>query len=154
MAVKRVIPFNPTLPAGLAVEVYWNLHKHVFSVRDRKTGLVIGHCDEVKLHTVRFRVFEPGRQRVIRQKRKNVHAFVRGTIRDGSALIDAGCFGDGSEVARYNPYDGPHFVTASSGVPIEGAETALLVAQQGTNGARRGLVMVDGWFGFPLAAAA
>jgi acetaldehyde dehydrogenase (acetylating) len=41
-------------------------------------GLVIDHADEVVLRDCRFVVSEAGRQRAIRERRRNVHAYVVG----------------------------------------------------------------------------
>jgi hypothetical protein len=64
------------------VFVYWNLHKKCWSVKDMKTGLVIKHTSEMVLVDCKFKVSEAGRQRVIREKRKNVHAGVVGFLTD------------------------------------------------------------------------
>ena len=62
---------------GKKVMVYYNLHKHTFSVTyDSK---VIMHADYVKLGDVEFRVRKGGKERVRSEKSKNVHAFVIGT---------------------------------------------------------------------------
>jgi len=64
------------------VEVYRNLNNGRLSIRDAKTKLVLAHADVVTLTEVTFHVSEAGRQRVLRDKRKNVHAVVRGTLFD------------------------------------------------------------------------
>ncbi len=65
---------------GKKVMVYYNLHKHTFSVTyDSK---VILHADYVKLGDVEFRVRQGGNERVRQQKSKNVHAFVIGRLLD------------------------------------------------------------------------
>jgi hypothetical protein len=65
---------------GKRVMVYYNLHKHTFSVTF--DGKVIMHADFVKLSDVEFRVRKGGRDRVRREKSKNVHAFVIGYLED------------------------------------------------------------------------
>ena len=70
-------PFDSALP----VKVYWNLHRKCYSVQ--QNGLVVGHTDHIELRTVTFKVSEAGRQRVLKERRKNVHAFVTGYINDG-----------------------------------------------------------------------
>lgn len=45
-------------------------------------GLVVGHAGDVSLVNARFLVREAGRQRAIRENRRNVHAFVIGTLVD------------------------------------------------------------------------
>ena len=65
---------------GKKVMVYYNLHKHTFSVTyDSK---VIMHADYVKLEDVEFRVRKGGKEKVRDEKRKNVHAFVIGKLLD------------------------------------------------------------------------
>ena len=56
------------------IEVYFNLHKKVFSVR--QGGRVLHHSPCVVIHNPRFVVQDGGRRRVLREGRKNVHAFV------------------------------------------------------------------------------
>tara|TARA_R100001086_G_C11756193_1_gene236794 strand:- start:80 stop:493 length:414 start_codon:yes stop_codon:yes gene_type:complete len=43
-------------------------------------GRVVDHRDQVLIHNAEFRVREGGRQRVIKERKKNVHAFVVGTL--------------------------------------------------------------------------
>ena len=116
----------------MIIQVYRNLHNRLLSIQDAKTGLVIGHATTVDLKDVTFIVREAGRQQVIKQQLKNVHAFVRGTLTD---VINFKPFKDrGVDVevsthrittcilrhmrydvepvteVRYNPYKAPHFV--------------------------------------------
>ena len=84
------------------VKVYFNLHKKTFSVVAMEgfhKGRVICRCDDLSLQDVTFKVSEAGRQRVLREKRKNVHAFVVGTLCN-SIEIQGKIF---SEIS-YNPY--------------------------------------------------
>jgi hypothetical protein len=60
------------------VKVYRNLHKGCWSIK--QNGLVKAHSDEVNLFDCNFLVNEKNRQKVIKEKRKNVHAFVKGYI--------------------------------------------------------------------------
>lgn len=60
------------------VECYRNLHNGKISIKCSKTKLVLGHADEVQLRNPKFIVNENGRQRVLREKQKNVHAVVKG----------------------------------------------------------------------------
>jgi hypothetical protein len=71
----------------MEVEAYRNLNRRGiwFSFRSRETGLV---CDRANLasgdrRTLRacsFRVSKAGRLRVLKEKRKNVHALIRGDV--------------------------------------------------------------------------
>lgn len=58
--------------------VYRNLHLNTYSLRDTKTRLVVEHADYLILKDTKFKVSEAGRQRVLREKRKNVHAGIVG----------------------------------------------------------------------------
>ena len=115
------------------VFVYYNLHKHKWSVKDVKTGRVIGHHYEVQLYNATFKVSEAGRARVLKEKRKNVHAGVEGYLTtdvlarkmDGTILWESQ-----SERHRvtYNPYLYDTFVTVSDKEPIHKAYFVRMVA--------------------------
>ena len=60
------------------VRVYRNLHKQCYSIQ--QGGIVKCHADKVELYNCTFKVFERGRQRVLREQRKNVHSFVVGKV--------------------------------------------------------------------------
>lgn len=66
------------------IRVYFNLHKRLFSVQEKteKGWRVVRHTDELLLKNVEFKVYEAGRQRVLKEKRKNVHAYVIGEETD------------------------------------------------------------------------
>ena len=107
-----------TLEVGQAVEVYYNLHKKKYSIRDRVSGLVVAHADQVILTDAIFKVSEAGRQRVLREKRKNVHAFVVGKFMAADIrLVDTG----NAKQAYYNPYKTSCFVDKATGEALKGA---------------------------------
>jgi hypothetical protein len=67
----------------MKVEVYFNLHNHLWSVRalsGRDKGRVIGHASKVMIRDARFAVQAAGRAKVLKERQKNVHAFVRGDL--------------------------------------------------------------------------
>ena len=104
---------------NMRVEVYWNLHKHLFSVRALEgpnKGRVISHSHRITLTDVKFAVQPAGRERVRREGKKNVHAFVRGRIAN-SGFED--CHEDfNDEKITYNPYIYDTFVNAKTKEPI------------------------------------
>lgn len=102
------------------VYVYWNLHKNLYSVRQR--GLVRLHAEHVQLRDVTFVVSEAGRQRVLREKRKNVHAGLRG---EWAGLPETGWETRGWRKLAYDPYRFDCFVTATGHRPVEGAEQVM-----------------------------
>jgi hypothetical protein len=104
---------------GQRVRVYFNLHNRLFSIQHK--GRVVAHLPEVSLKDVAFKVNEAGRQRVLQQQRKNVHAYVEGTFDhkpDGHQLLPQG--------VTYNPYKYSSFVRAHDKSPIQGAKAAVL----------------------------
>ena len=86
------------------VEVYRNLHKKCWSVR--QGGIVKFHCDAINLKDCLFVVQPAGRAKVLREKKKNVHAFVRGYLCTEERNIHAFCWDD----IYYNPYKADTFV--------------------------------------------
>lgn len=105
----------------MRVEVYWNLHKHLFSVRaleGEHKGRVIGHTYGLTLVEAKFAVQPAGRERTRREKRKNVHAFVRGHV---AVPLPEGRPHLYTALARkvvYNPYKYNTFVDAETKCPV------------------------------------
>jgi hypothetical protein len=100
------------IPRNLRVEVYRNLHKDCYSVRalsGTNKGRVIGHVRSITLQNVSFVVQPAGRKRVLKEQRKNVHAFVRGTTTDTSIK-------HGLSV-RYDPYLNDAFIVTRPAWP-------------------------------------
>ena len=97
--------------------VYYNLHKHTFSVTYK--GRLISHSDYVKLEDVEFRVRQGGRERVIREKSKNVHSFVIGTLMD---YCEFPCENlpeePNNNIVTYNPYKYNSYVMKDTEEPI------------------------------------
>jgi hypothetical protein len=65
-------------------DVYFNLHKKVYSIRGRSgfyKGRVRYHAKALEITYPTFVVQPAGRAKVLKEKRKNVHAFVRGLVR-------------------------------------------------------------------------
>ena len=60
------------------VFVYKNLHKDCWSVK--QNGLVKMHTTQLVMVACKFKVNEKGRQRVLEEQRKNVHAGIHGLI--------------------------------------------------------------------------
>lgn len=93
----------------MRVFVYRNLTKDCWSVRDEATGLVILHTKRLLLADAKFVVQEAGRQRVLREKRKNVHAGVRGSLVRGGKMGPK--FRKSCVEVTYNPYKSGTFTT-------------------------------------------
>ena len=114
----------------MRVEVYFNLHKRVFSVRSCKTGRVVHHTKNVHIRDPQFVVREGGRQRVLRERKKNVHAFVRGYavfLDDCPTLLNTyEKLFPMVDTVGYNPYKYDSFVKLQDETPVYVAERAWL----------------------------
>jgi hypothetical protein len=91
-------------------------------------GRVIAHRQQVLINDATFKVSEAGRQRVIRERRKNVHAGVSGTWFDdddvqGRTLAFVNI--NGSAI-MYNPYRYSTFVHLYGEHPITSARLVAL----------------------------
>jgi hypothetical protein len=94
----------------MKVDVYWNLHKQTFSIRSREKedyGRVIRHADHVHIKNPTAVVSKAGRERVLREKKKNVHAVIRGELVEAGEqkyFIANECPWDKRYEWQYNPY--------------------------------------------------
>jgi hypothetical protein len=95
------------IPPSTRVEIYFNLHKKCLSVRHK--GLVVAHAAHVEMDNATFAVSQAGRARVLRENRKNVHAFIRGNLVSFTPLGTDVNNGDTANVT-YNPYKYDSFV--------------------------------------------
>jgi len=108
----------------MRVFVYWNLHKGLWSVRaleGAERGRVILRAPTLTLHNAIGRVGEAGRLRVIREKRKNVHAGIVGILAPPPPALPAPLRG-----ITYNPYKNTGFVYRDDGNAFNGASIAVL----------------------------
>lgn len=105
---------------GKSVKVYRNLKykaQGLFSVQFG--GLVVAVLETVQLSNVVFKVGEPGRQRVIASRQKNVHAYAIGTFTSAqqpSATV----------AISYDPYQVGHFFRVEDQAPIHSAAAVVL----------------------------
>lgn len=106
------------------LKVYYNLHKHCWSIMG-KSGRIIGHANDVVLDSCKFIVRPAGRRKVLEQKRKNVHAFVGGQM-----LVNYSSPPCHAIEVRYNPYVAGHFFKASDNTPVLTAKKVWLTAQR------------------------
>jgi len=114
---------------NLPVRVFKNLKHDCYSIMQR--GVIKASARQVRLIGVEFRVREAGRQRMISERRKNVHAFAVGRLvdyvhpsdaREMEPIVGRGAF--------YDPYRYPSFVDRETKAPV----TAVSVAQFGEDG--------------------
>ena len=107
----------------MIVKVYWNLHKDMYSVQYK--GKVVAHLPFLCMKDCEFKVSEAGRKRVLRERRKNVHAYVVGTLLgfDPNLMV--------YKRVRYNPYEAGYFQLKDTGEPVYNAPFVLLCQEQG-----------------------
>ena len=110
-----------TLKEGQQVQVYYNLHRGGFSIRDKKTGLVVAYANTVMLSNAIFKVSEKGRQHVIEEKRKRVHAFVEGKFGWADRHEDL----TGWDTVYYNPYTTRLFTIPKTGEYVLSADEVI-----------------------------
>ena len=91
--------------------IYRNLHRGNFSIqshlKDKGGYRVTDRASTAILNDCTFRVYDAGRQKVIREKRKNVHAYVEAlSYRHIKGEVDV----TGLREIYYNPYTLDSFV--------------------------------------------
>ena len=116
--------------------VYFNLHKKCWSIRAKEgseNGRVLAHATSVAIADATTKVSEAGRQRVLKEKSKNVHAGIVGELVGYVGnMTDAGTRAgicstsefndmfkvDNMEAITYNPYKSPNFLIRNTGDPV------------------------------------
>ncbi|WP_055106238.1 hypothetical protein [Paenibacillus ihumii] len=106
---------------GQKVLIAFHLHKQCFSIRLASTRKVAGYTDRIVVSDVRFPVSPSGRLRVLRERRKNVHAFVLGKYEQEMQNLSRLHFRE----AYYNPYQVSGFVDRETFRLIEFADYAI-----------------------------
>jgi hypothetical protein len=101
------------------VFVYKNLHKDCWSIR--QDGLVKAHSNDkpVLLYSATMKVNKKGRERVLKEKRKNVHAGISGYLSNPIPYTEAWDDIGWWEMApiTYNPYKHSSFVDSRTKKP-------------------------------------
>lgn len=102
------------------VMVYRNLTKKCWSIKSMVTNRIIAHADELHLQNVEFRISQKGRERVLREKKKYVHAGAYGKCEHFN--VDSL---DKFVRISYNPYKNSTFVDGE-GNPVISSRFVLL----------------------------
>ncbi|UJD21184.1 hypothetical protein SEA_SORORFAGO_87 [Mycobacterium phage SororFago] len=110
----------------MRVFVYFNLHRKMWSVKalegPKKGRVVYRSNGPIVLRNVTGKVSEAGRQRVLREGRKNVHAGLVGEWVDGDSVdLDVS-----ARLVTYNPRKFSTFVYADDETPFQGSDMAVM----------------------------
>lgn len=124
---------------GRAVCIYLNLHRPGYlslrALDGPDKGRVIAHARALVLTDCRLVVSEAGRQRVLREQAKNVHAGIRGVIEaiavSDDALPDfeaqARALLSSGRAVRYNPYETTGFIDRATLLPVRTAARVIAI---------------------------
>ena len=101
----------------------------------RHKGKVIEHAQEVTLTDARFHVQQAGRERVLKQKRKNVHAYVSGKLKESFWFTQSPSYvWTARQHVTYNPYKYKNFVNEKTLKPVTSAEVVHISGKRITAG--------------------
>jgi len=121
--------------------IYRNLHNGKLSIKESKSGLVVGHADSVRILKANFRVSKAGVMKIREKKQKAVVATVHGLLsalegftafkgRELSLTTALGknAFTSLQEATRvgFNPYKYTSFVNAETETPLANAEEVYI----------------------------
>lgn len=107
------------------VMVYRNLHykdEVTWSGKSVELGHVMFHLPVVLMQDCKFKVSKAGRDRVLRERKKNVHAGVVGTL----APFNIEVWDSAWVKCAYNPYKGDSFIRCDTGEPVFEAKKVLI----------------------------
>lgn len=111
-----------SLEHGQRVQVYRNLHNGLFSVRDKKNGLVVAHGTHIHLNDCSAVIGLAGQLKARRSQIRNVHAWIEGTYLGTLDLSGVYNFIPEPHELYYNPYTTDTFMDRLTGEPVESAE--------------------------------
>lgn len=121
-----------TVKQHMKVRVYRNLNKPSFySILAREgefKGKVVGYARSVSLSSAKLVVSEASRQRILREGRKNVHAFCEGFI---TGAFDEIQDTSNHEYITYNPYAMGTFFNPETNQPVTEVPEGIVIQSSG-----------------------
>lgn len=103
-----IIPYkNRIINLNKEVSVYRNLTSNCYSIL--QNSKVVAHAKKLMLKNVTFKVRESGRQKVLKTKQKNVHAYAKGILVNSGMGISADDFKILPAKISYDPYKYGYF---------------------------------------------
>jgi hypothetical protein len=119
MFVNNIIPFKErNIDYTKSVRIYRNLTKKGVWYSIVQHGITVAHASCVSLKDCTFNVSEKSRQWVITNKRKVLHAYIRGYITNDIAS-------DLPMVIKYNPYNNKGFVCVGKSFLVKSAKAVI-----------------------------
>ncbi|MEH7116003.1 hypothetical protein V7128_01090 [Neobacillus vireti] len=125
-----IIREGMSLNKGERIEVYYNLHKHTFSIksldnRNSNKNKVVAYSDNILLDNVTFHISEKILQNILNKKVKQVYATVRGY------LVDTDIHNITDMKQGYiNPYITKYFIDQLTGVKLIKADKVYFYNKQ------------------------
>lgn len=115
MSNQVIVGFKErTMEIGSLVKVHRNLNNGLWSVT-AKTGeyknKVVHHCANISISNVKFVISDAGRKRVLRENRKNVHAWCVGIL---TSVSEKETIPEISKQVTYDPYKHGFFYQADA----------------------------------------
>ena len=108
------------LKAGMLVKVYRNLHTGNFSIKCMKSNLIVAHGTDFNLINVQAKVNQSGRERVLREQQKNVHAYLVGEYTEDKTVAN-------NVELYYNPYKLSSFINKKTGEDVDKVENVYFI---------------------------
>jgi len=118
--------------------IYRNINRRIYSIRaleGEHKGLIVGYAPVIEVKDASFYVSEAGRQRVLEQQTKNVHAGIVGEIvgcrwyeprKDGVQFDQIELHDVGGTKVTYNPYLYDSFVEVETKNPVAKADRVYI----------------------------
>ncbi|WP_240416543.1 hypothetical protein [Paenibacillus periandrae] len=110
-----------TLNEGDVVQIYKNLNRDCFSVKNKTSGLVVAYVQTATIRIAKFHVSKKGRQRVLDKKVRSVHAWVEGFFVAGESEKPSSVT---FHTGYYNPYKVDTFINEHTRKTVLTAELA------------------------------
>jgi hypothetical protein len=122
-----IIRKNRELEYGDNVRVYYNFHRKIYSIQKfiNNRWLVVAYSNDFILFDCSFKVNQNGRNKVLKDMKKNVHAFIYGTFIEH--IPKSQYEYDFSTIISYNPYKNDCFVCEDSSGGTSKIDRALYV---------------------------
>lgn len=119
-----------TLDTGQRVQVYRNLHNGLFSIKDKKSGLVVAHGTHIHLNDCSAVISLGGQLKARRTQIRNVHAWIEGSYLGTLDLSAVYNFIPEPQELYYNPFTTDTFIDKTTGEPPESLERVYFYGEK------------------------